>query len=67
MRALSTAYNSSPEVASRPFDRGRDGFTMSEGAGILLLEELSHAQNRGAEVCTVLLSQTKNSTAMLCF
>lgn len=49
MSALSTR-NSSPETASRPFDRDRDGFVLSEGAGIVILEEYEHARRRGAHI-----------------
>lgn len=49
MKALSTR-NDNPQAASRPFDKDRDGFVMSEGAGILVLESLSHAKKRGATI-----------------
>lgn len=50
MKALSTKYNDVPETASRPFDSTRDGFVISAGGGILVLEELEHAKARGAEI-----------------
>ncbi|NMG41545.1 beta-ketoacyl-ACP synthase II [Chelativorans sp. ZYF759] len=49
-KALSTAYNDTPEKASRPYDRDRDGFVMGEGAGVVVLEELEHAKARGAKI-----------------
>lgn len=49
-RALSTARNDTPQTASRPYDRDRDGFVMGEGAGVVVLEELEHAKARGAKI-----------------
>ncbi len=50
MRALSTRRNDEPEAASRPFDAQRDGFVIADGAGILVLEDLDHARQRGAQI-----------------
>jgi 3-oxoacyl-[acyl-carrier-protein] synthase II len=49
-RALSTGFNDTPEKASRPYDKDRDGFVMGEGAGIVMLEEYEHAKARGARI-----------------
>ncbi len=54
LKALSTAYNDRPQLASRPFDRDRDGFVMGEGAGILILERLDRAAARGAHIHALL-------------
>ena len=54
-RSLSTSYNDTAELASRPWDKNRDGFVMGEGAGILVLEELEHAKKRGAKIYAELI------------
>src|SRR5215468_4776220 len=62
MRAMSTR-NDAPERASRPFDKGRDGFVLSEGAGILIVESLAHAQTRGARIYCELVGYGANGDA----
>lgn len=49
-KALSTSYNDDPTAGSRPWDEGRDGFVMGEGAGVVVLEEYEHAKKRGAKI-----------------
>ncbi len=56
MQALSTRYNHTPSVASRPYDTGRDGFVIAEGAGVLVLEEYEQAKARGAVILAELAS-----------
>jgi 3-oxoacyl-[acyl-carrier-protein] synthase II len=63
IRALSTR-NDSPQAASRPFDRDRDGFVMAEGAGIVVLESGDHARSRGAEVLGVIAGSAVTSDAV---
>lgn len=63
MKAMSTAFNSEPKRASRPFDAQRDGFVMSDGSGIIVLEELEHAQRRGARIYCELVGYSASCDA----
>lgn len=63
MKALCTDHNDDPHHASRPFDKNRSGFIMGEGAGIVLLETLEHAKNRGAKIYAELVGYGRNNDA----
>lgn len=63
MKALCTDHNDDPAHASRPFDKTRSGFVMGEGAGIVVLEELSHAMKRGARIYAEIAGYGANSDA----
>ncbi len=63
LRALSTKYQDQPTHASRPFDRGRDGFVMGEGAGTVILESLQHAKRRKARIYTEVVGYASTSEA----
>ena len=63
MRALSTGFNDTPEKASRPFDKDRDGFILSEGAGVVILERLDKALARDAKIYAEILGHASSSDA----
>lgn len=62
-KAMTGSFNDRPTEASRPFDKGRDGFVMAEGACVMILEELSHAQKRGARIYAELVGYGRSSDA----
>ena len=64
MRALSSHYNDRPGCASRPFDKGRDGFVLADGAGMLVLESEEHALKRGAAPKAIISGYASNSNAL---
>ena len=61
MGAMSSKYNDTPELASRPYDVGRDGFVIAGGGGMLVLEDMNHAQARGAKIYAELVGYGANS------
>ena len=63
MKALCADHNDDPAHASRPFDKNRSGFIMGEGAGIILLESLEHAKNRGAHIYAEIVGYGRNDDA----
>jgi 3-oxoacyl-[acyl-carrier-protein] synthase II len=63
MRALSTHFNDRPEKASRPFDKNRDGFVLSEGAGVMIIERLDHAVARNARIYAELKGYASSADA----
>ena len=63
LRALSSKYHDQPRQASRPFDRGRDGFVMGEGAGTVILESLQHAKRRKAHIYAEVAGYASTSEA----
>ncbi len=63
MRALPTDYNEHPQAASRPFDRNRQGFVLSEGAAVLVLEKLETALERGAKIYSEVIGHSSSSDA----
>lgn len=63
MKALCVDHNDDPHHASRPFDKNRSGFVMGEGSGIVLLEDLEHALNRGAKIYAEVIGYGRNNDA----